>query len=223
MAAGSTALPHSSWLRPKYLLFAAIALMMAYVLIHFEYFLVQPEAPVWQHYRPFKWLLFPHALAGACALFLGPLQFSDRLRQRFTKLHRVTGRIYVAGALIAAPLGAYIQYFEERMGTTRSLTVATAVLGALWFTTTAIAFLFILKHKVQQHRQWMTRSYAVALCFLENRVILGLTGWENSAEIGEIVVWTTLGLSVLVADMILELQSARRTKLPTQRAAPAQR
>jgi uncharacterized membrane protein len=221
MAAGSIAVAHTSWLRPKYLLFTVIGLMMVYVLVHFEYFLVQPHAPVWEHYRPFKWLLFPHALAGACALFVGPFQFSDRLRRRFTKLHRVSGRIYVAGALIAAPLGAYIQYFEERLGTTRSLTMATAALGTLWFTTTAIAFFFILRRKVQQHRNWMTRSYAVALCFLENRVILGLTGWENSAEIGEIVVWTTLGLSVLAADIILELQNIQRTSLGPGKATAA--
>jgi uncharacterized membrane protein len=222
MSAGPTSLVVRPWLRPKYLLFAAVAAMTAYVLVHYEYFLVQPNAPVWQHYEPFKWLLLPHALAGACALLLGPLQFSDRVRRRFTRFHRVVGRIYVAGALIAAPLGAYIQYFEERLGTTRSLTVATITLGTLWFTTTAIAFLFILKRQVQQHRQWMTRSYAVALCFLENRVILGLTGWENSAETGEIVVWSTLAVSVLITDIILELQTIRRTKPFAGRASATQ-
>ena len=195
--------------------------MMAYVLVHNEYFLVQPDAPVWQHYQPFKWLLLPHAVAGACALLLGPLQFSDRLRQRFTRLHRAVGRNYVAGALIAAPLGVYIQYIDERLGSTRSLTMATAVLGLLWMTTTALAFAFILKRKVQQHRQWMTRSYAVAVVFLENRVILGLTGWENNDAIGEIVVWTTVGLSLLVADIVLELQNISRTKRLPGRASAA--
>jgi uncharacterized membrane protein YozB (DUF420 family) len=41
-------------------------------------------------------------------------------------------------------------------------------------TTTGIAFACILNGKVQQHRQWMTRSYAVALVFLEVRVIAGV-------------------------------------------------
>src|SRR5262245_13766541 len=158
LSAGSTALLRLRWPRPKYLLFAFVSLMFAYVLRHNEYFLVEPNAPVWQHYQPFKWWLLPHGLAGACALLLGPMQFSDRLRQRFTRLHRVLGRIYVAGALIAAPLGAYIQYFEERIDGTRSITLATVVLAFLWMTTTGIAFAFILKGKVQQHRQWMTRS-----------------------------------------------------------------
>src|SRR5665811_2379821 len=97
--------------------------------------------------------------AGACALLLGPIQFSDRLRQRFAKLHRIIGRIYVGGVLIVGPLGFYIQFFEERMGEPRSFSIAAAVDAALLMLTTGIAFAFILKGKVQQqHRQWMTRS-----------------------------------------------------------------
>ena len=164
-----TALKQSSWVRPKYLLFAAIGLMLAYVIPHDESFLVHPKDPVWQHYEPFKWWLLPHGIAGACALLLGPMQFSDRLRDRFRQLHRVVGRIYVAGVFVAAPVGFYIQYFEERMGDPRSFSIAAAVDAALWMMTTGIALVFILKGKVQQHRQWMTRSFAVALVFLEVR------------------------------------------------------
>jgi len=47
-------LKQSSWSRPKYLLFAAIGLMLAYVIPHDESFLVHPKDPMWQHYEPFK-------------------------------------------------------------------------------------------------------------------------------------------------------------------------
>ncbi len=199
--------------RTKYLLFAVIGLMMAYVLRHNESFLIHPEDPVWQHYQPFKWHLLPHGLAGACALLLGPMQFSDRLRQRFTKLHRVVGRIYVAGALIAAPLGFYIQYFQERMGEPRSFSILAGVDAVLWMTTTGIAMAFILKGKVQQHRQWMTRSYAVALVFLEGRVILGVTGWENlGVGIQEAVIWACLVFCIPAADLVLQLQELARSR-----------
>src|SRR6201998_3421936 len=122
-------------LRAKYLLFAAIGLMLAYVIPHDESFLAHPKDPIWQHYQPFKWWLLPHGVAGACALLLGPMQFSDRLRQRFSKFHRVVGRIYVAGVFLAAPLGFYIQYFQERMGGARSFTIAAAADAVLWMVT----------------------------------------------------------------------------------------
>ena len=71
-----------SWLpRPKYVLFAAIGLMMLIVLNR-DRVLLNPQDPIWEHYAYFKWWLLPHGITGALALFLGPLQFSDRLRQR---------------------------------------------------------------------------------------------------------------------------------------------
>jgi uncharacterized membrane protein len=216
MAAASTAstpLQRISRSRSKYVLFAFVGLMIAYVLRHNEHFLIDPSDPVWQHYQPFKWWLLPHGLAGACALLLGPMQFSDRLRQRFTKLHRVVGRFYIAGVFIAAPLGFYIQYFQERSGGARSFSVAAGVDALLWMTTTGIAFAFILKGKVQQHRQWMTRSLAVAFVFLEVRVILGVTGWENlGVNATETVVWACLAFSLLFADIALQWQELRRTR-----------
>ncbi len=202
-----------SWLRPKYLLFGFIVLMLAYVIPHDESFLVHPKDPLWQHYEPFKWWLLPHGIAGACALLLGPMQFSDRLRDRFRQLHRVVGRIYVAGVFVAAPLGFYIQYFQERMGDPRSFSIAAAVDAALWMITTGTAMVFILKGKVQEHRQWMTRSFAVALVFLEVRVIGGVAGWDSlDAQVNETIVWVCLAFSILSADLVLQWQELRRQR-----------
>jgi uncharacterized membrane protein len=207
MSTMATTLKQSSLLRPKHLVFAVIAMMLAYVIPHDESFLVHPKDPIWQHYEPFKWWLLPHGIAGGCALLLGPMQFSDRLRQRFRKIHRVVGRVYVAGVCVAAPLGFYIQYFEERMGAPRSFTIAAAVDGALWMTTTGIAMFFILKGKVQDHRQWMTRSFAVALVFLEVRVIGGLGGWDDlNIHANETMVWGCLAFSIFLADLVLQWQ-----------------
>lgn len=213
-----------SWLRPKYILFGFIGLMVTYVLRHNEHFLIDAKDPVWQHYHPFRWWLLPHGVMGACALLLRPMQFSDRLRARFTKLHRVVGRFYIAGVFIAAPLGAYIQYFEERMGGPRSFSIAAAVDAVLLMATTGIAFAFILKGKVQQHRQWMTRSFAVALVFLEVRVILGVTGWEKlGVAATETVVWACLGFSLLLADVVLQWQELlRNRRVPAKAQAASQ-
>jgi uncharacterized membrane protein len=216
MATTSTSLPRVWPLRPKYLLFAFIGLMVAYVLRHNEHFLIDAKDPIWQYYEPFKWKLLPHGLAGACALLLGPMQFSDRLRQRFARFHRVVGRFYVAGVFIAAPLGFYIQHFQERMGTTRSFSIAALVDATLWMLTTGIAFAFILKGKVQQHRQWMTRSFGVALVFLEVRVIMGVSGWGPAVL--ETVVWVCLAFSVLLADVALQLQEFYRARAIPARA-----
>jgi uncharacterized membrane protein len=181
--------PRFAWPRAKYLLFGFIGLMVAYVLNHNERFLIDAKHPEWLHIRTFKWWLLPHGLMGACALLLGPMQFSDRLRQRFTKFHRV----------------------------------AAATDAILWMLTTGIAFAFILKGKVQQHRQWMTRSFAVAIVFLEVRVVLGVTGLEKVAGgvFDETVVWACVAFSLLFADIALQWQELRRTRPAPARAQTA--
>jgi len=206
----------TSYFRPKYAVFTVVGLMIAYVIYHNESFLWHPHDPVWQHYEGFKWYLLPHGLAGACAIFLGPMPFSYRLRQRFTKLHRILGRFYVAGALIVSPLGVYLQYFDERIGGPRSFTLAAAADAALLMITTSVAFFFIRQGKVQQHRQWMTRSFAVAIVFLEVRVITGLAGWENPVAT-ETVVWMCLAFALLVGDIALQVEEYLRTR-PVVRA-----
>jgi uncharacterized membrane protein len=194
------------------LFFGILGLMFVYVLVHDESFLVNRRDPIWNHYEPFKWWLLPHGVAGACALLLGPIQFSDRFRCRFRKLHRVLGRIYVAGVFIAGPLGVYIQYFKERLAESRSFTIAATVDAVLLMGTTGIALAFIRKGKVEQHRQWMTRSFAVALVFLGGRVVGGVTGWEYLGNhIDETIVWACLAFSILSADLVLQFQELRRT------------
>jgi hypothetical protein len=94
------------------------------------------------------------------------------------------------------------------MGESRSFTIAAAFDGILWILTTGIAFAFILKGKVRQHRQWMTRSFAVApLIFLEARVITGITGWDAAT-----VVWGCVASSVLLADLVLQWQEVSHTR-----------
>lgn len=211
--------------KAKYVIFSVIGIMLIYVLFHNERFLVEPDSPVWKRHEPYKWWLLVHGLAGVPVILLAPLQFSDRLRQRFAGLHRILGRLYVVGAFILAPLGAYIQYLQERQGAPRSFTVLGVIDAVMLMGTTLVALAFAIKRKIAQHRQWMIRSYAVALVFLEVRFILGVTGWEQlGVEIVQAVIWSCMALSLLIADVINNWQELRGAlKSPVKSPAPAKR
>lgn len=91
--------------------------------------------------------------------------------------------------------------------------------------TTAIALAFIRKGKVQQHRQWMTRSFGTGpLIFLEVRVILGLTGvGKYGPHAIETVVWICTASSIFVADIVLQLQELlRNRRVPVKAQAASQ-
>jgi hypothetical protein len=189
-------------LNAKYVVFILIAIMSTYVLYHNERFVIDSSHPVWQHYEPFKWWLLPHAVFGTIVLVFAPFQFSNRIRERYKKAHRVMGRLYVVGAVALAPMGAYIQYYQERTGAPRSFTILAIVDAAMLMGTTALAFVFAFKRKIALHRQWATRSYSVALVFITGRFVMGVTGWETlGVEIVQAIIWSCLALSMVFADI----------------------
>ena len=204
-----------AWPRPKYLLFALIGLIYAYVLWTNESFLFNSRDPEWVHIAPFRWFLLPHGMAAAFALFLGPLQFSDRLRRRFATVHRVMGYLYIAGVYLGAPMGIYIQHFEERLGEPRSFTVATVADATVWIFATTMALIMIRTKRMQQHRQWMIRSFACALIFLEVRAIMVFFQLPEPAV--EMVVWACVAAAFPIADLVLQVDEQLRQK---SRAAP---
>ncbi len=208
----------SSWppVRLKHVAFATIAAMMLYVLYHNERFLIDPNNPVWHHYAPFKWWLLPHGLAGACVLLLAPMQFINGLRQRYTRIHRTVGTIYVIGVFVLAPLGVWIQHLDEAQGAARSFTIETMIQSSVLMITTGLGCYFALTRQFTYHRQWMIRSYAVALAFLQARVILGLTGLDTPPDwhVIETVVWSCTAASLLVGDIANQLYERRSSRQP---------
>jgi len=191
----------SLWLRPKVAVFAAVAAMTLYVVYHNERFLIEPQNPIWRHYAEIAFWLVPHAVAGTCALVLAPLQFSERLRKRYTTTHHIVGRIYVVGALVLAPLGAYGQYLSEGSGAPREFTTLAVVDAVMLMTTTLVAYLFAIRRRITQHRQWMTRSYAVALVFFEGRLLGGLLGIDSDVNATMAAIWACLALSMVFAEL----------------------
>ena len=197
-------------LNAKRVTFIAIALASLYVMYHNERFLIDSEHPAWKHYEAFKWWLLPHGIFGAIVLVFAPFQFSERIRQRFTKAHRVMGRFYVLGALALAPMGAYIQYYQERMGAPRSFTILGVVDATMLMGATLLALLFAVRRKIALHRQWATRSYAIALVFIAGRFVMGMTGWEQlGVEIVQAIIWSCLALSMVFADVSIHWREIR--------------
>ena len=211
------AAPWQAPARPKTLLFVAIGAMYVYVLLTNETFLFNKSDPEWQHIAPFQMWLLPHGLAAALALFLAPFQFSERLRRKYVTVHKSFGYLYIAGCYIGAPIGLYIQWFEERLGIfPRSFTIATAMDMIIWIFATTMALIFIRQGKVQQHRQWMTRSFACALIFLEVRVIWRFFNLPESAV--EMILWSCVAAAFPLADLVLQIDESRRVRARTVRA-----
>jgi hypothetical protein len=79
-----------------------------------------------------------------------------------------------------------------------------------------MALIMIRTKRMQQHRQWMIRSFACALIFLEVRAILVFFQLPEPAD--EAVVWACVAAAFPLADLVLQIDELRRQKSRRARA-----
>ena len=111
-----------------------------------------------ESFRARPLLIFAHAAFGTLALLTGPFQFRRGLRARRPRLHRVTGRIFVASALGTGVTGLPMSMYSFGGANTH---VAFGVLALLTVATTGLGLARILVGDVAGHRAWMLRSFAL--------------------------------------------------------------
>lgn len=194
-------------LKVKHLFFAAFALLTLFVFYVYETPFLDSRSPVWQRVEPVKWWLLPHAFAGAVALLLAPFQFSARLRRRSLRLHRVLGRLYVAGVVVAAPTAIPVAVI---LGPP-SLVMAAVTQSSGWLLTTAVAMYCVRRGDIRLHQEWMTRSYPFAMIFVIARAILAVPAVAAMGEVAVVsVVWSLIAAACFVPSFVIGWRSLSR-------------
>lgn len=103
-----------------------------------------------------------HIIGATCSLFLGPIQFWKFIRTKYIRFHRIAGKIYIIGTLVAA-VGAFrLALVFDCVGCRYSL----IPLSLLLFFTTCLAWYAIRQRNITAHKQFMVRSYVCALAFV---------------------------------------------------------
>ncbi len=115
-----------------------------------------------------------HILGASASLLLGPLQFWERVRNKYLKYHRIGGKIFIVGSLIASICAFRLNLMYD----CKPCRVSLGILSILWLITTFIAWWAILHKNIKAHRQFMVRSYTAALAFVFIR-LFPLIGYKN--------------------------------------------
>ncbi len=110
-----------------------------------------------------------HRLGGSVLVLAGLLQFSERLRRGRPALHRAFGRVYVALALLAACSGIYMGMAHPFGGISEA--IPSVVFGVALIAVTTVALALVLRRRFAAHREWMIRSYAIALGPMMVRIV----------------------------------------------------
>lgn len=91
------------------------------------------------------------------------LRLVTRLLGGRRQLHRRIGHTYLWAAWITSLSSLGVAAFFDVSVTAKAMFATTSL---LWFATTTVAFLRIRQGRVRQHREWMLRSFALALFFV---------------------------------------------------------
>jgi uncharacterized membrane protein len=158
-----------------------------------------------QHFAPAKWYVLVHGFFGAIAMGVAAFQFSNRMRARYLRVHRVLGYAYVTSVIISAPLAAMVAL---KLSRSLSQFVANCVNSSGWVVTTAIALYCIRTGNIVQHRRWMIRSYPWAMAFTFNRFAHVLLPATRAGHPGfEATLWLSSALAAFLPNILLEWRS----------------
>ncbi|WP_336962947.1 DUF2306 domain-containing protein [Chryseobacterium contaminans] len=100
---------------------------------------------------------FAHIIFGGISLFIGWRQFGSAFRNKYKKLHRIIGRLYIAAVVISSISAIYMGIYANG-GIISS--VGFIMLGFTWLITTLAGIFQIRKGNMIQHQQFMIYSYA---------------------------------------------------------------
>ena len=146
-----------------------------------------------------------HILGATCSLFLGPIQFWKAIRTRYIRFHRIAGKIYIVGSLIAAVTAFRLALLFDCIACRYSL----IPLAVLFFLTTALAWYAIKKRNIEAHRQFMVRSYTCSLAFIFVRLYqitpigLAFDPIGNPEIEGIIIEWTFSILPLILVEVFM--------------------
>lgn len=107
-----------------------------------------------------------HMTGGTLILILGPIQFWTWFRNRFIKMHRQLGKIYLVGAGLAGLSALGISLISSCLPCRISL----FLLSVFMILSSAFAWITVKQHNIKAHRQFMIRSYVCALAFVTVRI-----------------------------------------------------
>lgn len=158
-------------------------------------------------------LTWGHVIPGAVFLAFAPLQFWGRLRNRYRRLHRWSGRVLLCAILVSTAPALYFGLGAPFGGWLEALAIATV--ATLLITAVGRAFVAIRRGHVALHREWMLRAFALAIGIATVRVVgavldVALAPLGIRAATGLVVsLWLGWGVTVGAAELWIRYTRVR--------------
>ena len=166
------------------------------------YFLSSSYGP--PEYAPRRGWLLMHIVGGIIALLTGPVQLWLGLSDRGMEWHRRMGIGYMTGVAIGS-LGAF--YLSTHTDFGWVFGAGLFALATAWVTTTTLAYLAIKRSLIDQHKEWMIRSYVVTFAFVTFRVVQpALAAAQIGTPLEQLAAasWACWAVPLLIAEVVIQ-------------------
>jgi Predicted membrane protein (DUF2306) len=151
----------------------------------------------------YKISFYTHIFAGMFCIIAALTQFSSYILKKRKAIHTWMGKIYVLAVLIiGAPTGLYMSFFAKGSFWERMLFMFMAV---YWFFSTAKGLQTIKVKNVLAHKNWMIRSYSMAMTAVTFRIYHMLFDYYGVDHLHnyEISLWISVLGNMLVAEYFI--------------------
>ena len=182
---------------------------LTYVLEDLKYYTMSKE--ILRNFFPIKWWLIGHISGGIIALLIGPFQFWSNFRNKYLKLHRSLGKIYLISILLSAVCST-VMAWTTAIELNFAWAFSLQVLAFAWVVTAFMAYYTIRKKRVQDHRKWMIRSYIVTFGFISFRWIMPLPIIQKLGSFPEIaptVIWSAWAIPLLIMEVVFQIKKTK--------------
>ncbi len=160
--------------------------------------------------------LMLHIIGMIGAALLGPFQFLRSFRNRYPRVHSISGRVYLTSTLAGGLGGLYMAQFSAS-GLVSGVGFALLACGVLL--TSALAYRRIRHGDVQSHREWMTRSYALIFAAVTLRLYQSFLEVLLGEQRGyALVAWLCWMPNLLVAEWMVRRRLRLRREAPVRTA-----
>ncbi|UGS24403.1 DUF2306 domain-containing protein [Flavobacterium channae] len=200
------------WLAYAYFSYLLFLITLQYIPYHTDvaFLRIKQDVIVLNHY---KVAFFTHVYTSIFLMVFGAIQFSKYIQKNYIKLHRVSGRLYVAILLLlSGPSGLIMSYYANGGLVAQ---ISFLLLSSFWMLFTFLSFYFILKRQVVKHQKFAIRSFALTLSAISLRLfkyLLVLFFEPFPMDAYRIAAWSGWTFNLLIAKLIIYYKFSRISK-----------
>lgn len=148
-------------------------------------------------------IVYAHAVGGTFMLVAGSAAIFIGWTRRWFAIHRLVGAIYLIGGGMGAAVALYLSLAPPHEP--KAIGAATGVLSAVWLLAAAMAWRAIRNKRVDQHREWMIRSYVLTWTFVFCRLVMQAPMFATaSGDMIAAVIWTTWVVPLVICEVVLQ-------------------